>query len=111
MEKNDRLGDDCDIKNILLAVLGAFILSNSERIMNNFITEINGFYNNSIYFGGTDTLYIENKNWEVLDKANLVGESLCQGKIDNKTGGILYGLFLAPKIKHCLTTDDYGIIQ
>ena len=30
---------------------------------------------------------------------------------DYKTGGIFYGLFLAPKIKFCLTIDDYGIIQ
>ena len=79
--------------------------------MNNFIREINGFYNNSIYYGDTDSLYIEKKYWDVLDKANLVGEELCQGKNDYKTGGIFYGLFLAAKIKYCLTIDDYGIIQ
>ena len=59
MKKDDGLDDDCDIKNTLPAVLGAFILSNSKRIMNNFIREINGFYNNSIYYGDTDSLYIE----------------------------------------------------
>ena len=47
----------------------------------------------------------------MLDKANLVGEGLCQGKNDCKTGGIFCGLFLAPKINYCLTIDDYGIIQ
>ena len=46
-----------------------------------------------------------------MDKAKLVGEELCQGKNDYKTGGFFYGLFLAPKIKYCLTIDDYGIIQ
>ena len=46
-----------------------------------------------------------------MDKANLVGEQLGQGKNDYKTGGIFYGLFLAPKIKYYLTIDDYGIIQ
>ena len=111
MKKDDGLDDDCDIKNTLPAVLGAFTLSNSKRIMNNFIREINGFYNNSIYYGDTDSLYIEKKYWDVLDKANLVGEKLCQGKNDYKTGGIFYGLFLAPKIKYCLTIDDYGIIK
>ena len=111
MKKDDGLDDDCDIKNTLPAVLGAFILSNSKRIMNNFIREINGFYNNSVYYGDTDSLYIEKKYWDVLDKANLVGEGLCQGKNDYKTGGISLGLFLAPKIKYCLTIDDYGIIQ
>ena len=110
MKKDDGLDDDCDIKNTLPAVLGAFILSNSKRNMNNFIREINGFYNNSIDYGDTDSLYIEKKYWDVLDKANLV-EGLCQGKNDYKTGGIFYGLFLAPKIKYCLTIDDYGIIQ
>ena len=79
--------------------------------MSNFIREINGFYNNSIYYGDTDSLYIEKKYWDVLDKAILVGGGLCQGKNDYKTGGIFYGLFLAPKIKYCLTIDDYGIIQ
>ena len=47
----------------------------------------------------------------MLDKANLVGKNLCQGKNDYKTGGIFYGLFLAPKIKNVLTIDDFGIIQ
>ena len=111
MKKDNGLHDDCDFKNTLPAVLGAFILSNSKRFMNNFIREINGFYNNSIYYGDTDSLYIKKKYWDVLDEANLVGECLCQGKNDYKTGGIFYGLFLAPKIKYCLTIDDYGIIQ
>ena len=47
----------------------------------------------------------------MLDKANLIGDNLCQGKNVYETGGIFYGLFLAPKIKYCLTIDDYGIIQ
>ena len=111
MKKEDGLDDDCDIKNTLPAVLGAFILSNSKRIMNNFIREINGFYNYSIYYGDTDSLYIEKKYWDVLDKANLVGEGLCQGKNDYKKGGIFYALLLAPKTKFCLTIDDYGIIK
>ena len=36
MKKDDGLDDNCDIKNTLLAVLGAFILRNSKRNMNNF---------------------------------------------------------------------------
>ena len=80
MKKDDGLDDDCDIRSTLPAVLGAFILSNSERIMNNFFREINGFYKNSIYYGNTVSLYKEKKYWDVLDKANLVGEELCQGK-------------------------------
>ena len=110
-EKNDGIDNDCDIKNTLPAVLGAFILSNRRRIMNKFIREIHGFYNNNIYYGDTDSLYIEKKYWDVLDKANLVGENLCQGKNDYETGGIFYGLFPAPKIKYCLNIKNYGIIQ
>ena len=62
MKKDDGLDvDDCDIKNILPSVLGAFILSNSKRIMNNFIREIYGFHENNIYYTDTDSLYIEKK--------------------------------------------------
>ena len=111
MKRDDGLDDDYDIKKTLPAVLGAFILSNSKRIMNNFIREINGFYNNNIYYTYCDSLYIEKKYWDVLDKANLVGEELCQGKNDYETGGIFYALFLASKIKYCLTIDEYGIIK
>ena len=82
MKKDDGLDDDCDIKNTVPAVLGAFILSSIKRIMNDFIREINGFYYNSIYYGDTDSLSIEKKYWDALDKANLVGEDLRQGKND-----------------------------
>ena len=56
MKKDDGLDDDCDNKNNLHAVLVAFILSNSKGNMNIFIREKNGFYNNSIYNGDTDSL-------------------------------------------------------
>ena len=111
MKKDDGLDDDCDIKSTLPAVLGAFILADSRRIPKKFFREINGFYEKNIYYTDTDSLYIEKKHWDVLDKANLVGDGLCQGKKDYKTGGIFYGLFLAPQKKYCLTIDDYGIIQ
>ena len=91
--------------------LGAFVLSNSKRIMNNFIHAINGFYTNDVYYTDTDSLYIENKHWDKLDKAGLVGKNLLQGKNDYKDGGIFYGLFLAPKIKYCLTINKYGVID
>ena len=59
LKKDDGLEGDNDVKNTLPSHLGAFILSNSKRILNNFIREINGFYNNSIYYTDTDSLYIE----------------------------------------------------
>ena len=96
MKRDGGLDDDCDNKNTLPALLGAFILSNIKRNMNNFIREINGFFNKNIYSTDCDSLYIEKKYGDVLDKANLVGEKLRQGKNDYETGGIFYGLFLAP---------------
>ena len=91
--------------------LGAFILSNSKRIMKNFIREENGFYKNSIYYGDTDSLYVEKLYWDALDKTKQVGKEFCQGKNGYKTGGTFNDLFLAPKIKSCLTIDEYGFIQ
>ena len=56
----------------------------------------------------TDSLYIENKHWDKLEKAGLVGKNLLQEKNDKKDGGIFYGLFLAPKVKYCLTINKFG---
>ena len=99
MKKDDGLDDDCDIKNTLPAHLGALILSNIKRVLINSSGEKNGFYKNSIYYGDTDSLYIEKFFWDVLDKANLFGEKLCRSKNDYKTGGIFCGLILASEIK------------
>ena len=82
LKKDDVLDGDCDIKNTLRAVSGDFFLSNSERVMNTFIKEINGFYKNNIDYTDTDRLYIVKKIWDVLDKTNSVGKGLCQGKND-----------------------------
>ena len=79
IKKDDGLDDDCDIENTLPAHLWAFILSNSERTLNNFVREISGFFIKNIYYGDTDSLYIEKKFWDVLDKAKLIGEKFCQG--------------------------------
>ena len=105
------LEDEIKKINTMPLHLGAFVLSNSKRIMNNFIHAINGFYTNDVYYTDTDSLYIENKHWKKLEKAGLVGKNLLQGKNDYKDGGIFYGLFLAPKIKYCLTINKYGVID
>ena len=57
--------------------------------MDNFIREINGFYNNSIYYGDTDSIYNKKIFWNVLIEANLVGKNSCQPKNDYELGGIL----------------------
>ena len=61
MRKDDGLDDDFDFENTLPAHLGAFIISTSKRVMINFIREINGFYKSSIYYGDTESTYIEKK--------------------------------------------------
>ena len=104
------LEDEVKKLNTMPLHLGAFVLSNSKRIMNNFIHAINGFYTNNVYHTDTDSLYIENKHWHKLEKAELVGKNLLQGKNDYKDGGIFYGMFLAPKIKYCLIIKKYGVI-
>ena len=40
---------------------------------------------------------MEKKYWDVLVKANLVGNRLCQDEIDYESRGTFYRLFLAPK--------------
>ena len=56
-------------------------------------------------------MFIENKHWDKLDKAGLVGKNLLPGKNDYQDGGIFYGLFLAPKIKFCLTLNIFGVVD
>ena len=90
--------------------MGAFIWSNSQRSMINFIHAIHGFYTNDVYYADCDSLYNGNKHWEKLDKAGLVGKKRLQGKNDYKNGGIWYGLSFAPK-KYCLTMNKNGIIE
>ena len=113
VKKIDDPGLEDEVKklNTMPLHLGAFVLSNSKRIMNNFIHAIDGFYTNDVYYTDTDSLYIESKHWEKLDKAGLIGRDLLQGKNDYKDGGIWYGLFLAPKIKYCLIINKYGVID
>ena len=111
MKDDEGLPDEVKKLNTVPLHLGAFVLSNSKRILNNFIHAIGGLYPNNVYYTDTDSLYIENKHCNKLDKAGLVGKNRLQGKNDYKEGGIRYGLFLAPKIKYCLIINKYGVID
>ena len=111
MKDDESLQNEVYKVNTMPLYLGAFVLSNSKRIMKNFIHGINGFYANDVFYTGTDSLYIENKHGNKLDKAGLVGKNRVQGKNDYKEVGIWYGLFLTPKIKYCLTINKFGIID
>jgi len=111
IKDDEGLEDHVKKVNTMPLHLGAFVLSNSKRIMNNFIHAIDGFYNHSVFYTDTDSLYIENKHWDKLKEKNLVGKNRGQGKNDYGDGGIWYGLFLAPKIKFALTINKYGVID
>ena len=74
MKDDVRLEDE--VKKITMPLqLGAFVSSNSKRNMNNFIHAINGFYTNDVNYTDTNSLYIENKHWDKLDKARLAGKN------------------------------------
>ena len=64
VKKIDDAGLEDEVKklNTMPLNLGAFVLSNSKRIMSNFIHAINGFYTNDLYYTDTDSLYIGNKH-------------------------------------------------
>ena len=97
MKDDEGLEDEVKKVNTLPLQLAVFILSNSKRTINSFIHAIDGFYTNDVCYTDTDSLYIESKQWDKLDKAGLVGKNLLEGKNDYGDGGIFYGLFLAPK--------------
>ena len=61
MKKYEGLDGDNDVKIRLLSHVGAFVSSNSKRIMNNFIREINSFYKNSKFDTDADSLLMEIK--------------------------------------------------
>ena len=84
IKEDDELDDDCDFERTLHGHQGAFVLNNSNRIMNYLIREINGFYINNIYYTKTDSLYLQQKYWDVLDEAKLVGEKFVKAKMNTK---------------------------
>ena len=113
MKDDEGLEDEVKKVNTLSLQLAVFIFSSSsKRIRNNFIHAIDGFCSNDVYYTYTDSLYIENKHWDKLNKAGLVGKNLLQGKNDyGPDAGIWYAAFFAPKRKYCLTINKFGIID
>ena len=59
--EDDNDVDDYDIAksiNRMPCHLSKYILGHSKKLKNNVIPEIDGFYSNSIYYGDTDSAYI-----------------------------------------------------
>ena len=66
--------------------------------MNNFIHAIDRFFTNDVYYGDTDSIFLENKHWEKLDRAGLVGKNPLQKKRLEKRWNLVWSLFCS-KIK------------
>ena len=80
--------------------------------MNDAILNLDGFTNNKIYYGDTDSLYIHKNDYNILKEKGLIGKDLWQSKNDyGDNAGIIYGLFLAPKVKHCIIIDENGVLS
>ena len=47
----------------------------------------------------------------MLDKTELVGDILFEGKIDFQRGGVFYSLYQAAKVNHVIAIDGYGIFK
>ena len=59
----------------------------------------------------TPTESIYTKIIEILKTRGLIGKELFQSKNDDGNSGILYGLFLAPKIKYCTVIDENDVLS
>ena len=55
--------------------IGSFVLSNCKGTMNNFFHANNGFNTTDLCYEDTDSMYIENKYWDKLDKSGLVDKN------------------------------------
>ena len=99
VKKVDDLGleDEVTKKSTLPLHLDTFVLSNSKRNMNIFIHVMAGFYTKDVHYTDTDSLYIDNKHWEELDEAALIGKNPLQGKIVYENGASFMVFFLHPR--------------
>ncbi|ESP01415.1 hypothetical protein LOTGIDRAFT_157596 [Lottia gigantea] len=112
IEEKEITTEDSKSTRLTPSYLGSFVLSHSKKIMNNFIHVINGFYKPEIYYTDTDSLYISSKNWKKLNRAGLVSEKdYCKGKNDYGDGGIIFGLYLAPKVKYNIVLTSDGVLK
>jgi hypothetical protein len=85
--------------------LGAFILSYSKKILNRYIKALDGFYQPTIVYGDTDSVYIPLGDFKKLEKENLVGNELGQCKNDYGDQVIEKFRCLGKKMKICMLSD------
>ena len=81
----DDAGLEDEVNKMNTMRLRSFCFIKQQKILKNFIHAINGFYTNDVYYTDADSLYIENKHWDELKKAGLVGKELLQRRMITKT--------------------------
>jgi DNA polymerase elongation subunit (family B) len=97
-----RYKNKCHHDNTKPIPLGAFILSYSKLIMNRYIHALNGFYDHKILYMDTDSTYILQKDYHLLEEAGLVGDELGQCKNDYGEGMVIEQFFCTgKKMKLC----------
>jgi hypothetical protein len=96
----------CHHDNRRCIYLGAFILSYSKAILNRYIDVLNGFKNNTILYGDTDSVYIPKSLFDHLKQAGLVGNSLGQCKNDYGNTVIEKFRTIGKKSKVCLLSNN-----
>ena len=67
--------------------------------------------NNDLFFTDSHSIYIHNDDYGILKTKGLTGKDLYQSKNDYGRGGIVYGLFLKPKIKYGIVIDKNGMLS
>ena len=112
LENNEGVDDFDKTKSINTrpSHFGSSFLSSSKRLMNEVNNHVGANYSNSIYYGDTDSMYIQ-KYWSDLVDTGSVGKFLGLGKSDYGIPGTTFVWFLAPKTKYCLATDEFGVIS
>ena len=80
--------------------------------MNDVILALDGFRNNKIFYGDTDSVYIHKNDYNMLIEKRLVGKDPFQCENDyGENAGNVYGRFLAPKVKYCIIIDENGVLN
>ena len=104
-------GLDCgvDIKNTISTPFGSLMLGNSKRNMNDFIREIVDFEKKhcELYWYGY-FIYLEKNIRTIKTKLDWLEKNNVKQFTILKNWHF-FGLSVAPKIKYCLTIDEYGI--
>jgi DNA polymerase elongation subunit (family B) len=96
----------CHHDNTKPIYLGAYILSYSKRIMNEYVDASDGFFSHTIVYSDTDSQYMTKDSYRLVEEKGLIGNELGQCKNDYGEGlEIVKFLCLGKKMKMCLLSN------